>query len=291
MAEKLKLGNRYVGDSEPVYLIAEVGINHNGDLQIAKKLIDAAWAAGWDCVKFQKRTPDICVPENQKSILRQTPWGEMSYIDYKKKVEFNKEEYDYINKYCGEKPLAWTASAWDLPSLRFIVDYDIPFIKIPSAKLTDHVLLRESAGTGKPLIVSTGMSTLAEVDEAVGILEKYNTNNYILMHVNSTYPAKLEELNMKLITVIKERYNCLVGYSGHEYEMMPSVVASVYGACVVERHITLDHAMWGTDQAASLEIKGMDILARRISDVRKIAGDGIKTITEGEMKIREKLRG
>ena len=291
MVEKIKIGNRFVGDSEPVYLIAEIGINHNGDLQIAKKLIDAAWATGWDCAKFQKRTPDLCVPEKQKDILRQTPWGEMTYIEYKKKIEFSKEEYDYINHYCSEKPLSWTASVWDLPSLEFILCYDIPFIKIPSAKISDHVLLKECSLTGKPLVVSTGMSTLKEVDDAVDILSKNSRNNFILMHVNSTYPAKISELNLRIITVLRERYNCLVGYSGHEYEMMPSVMTPIYGACIIERHVTLDHKMWGTDQAASLEVRGMDFLAKRVHEVKLISGDGIKTITEDEMKIREKLRG
>jgi len=291
MIERIKLGSRYVGDCEPVYLIAEIGINHNGDLQIAKKLIDATWATGWDCVKFQKRTPDICVPESQKNMLRQTPWGEMTYLEYKKRIEFNKNEYDYINRYCMEKPLAWTASVWDLPSLEFMLNYDIPFIKIPSAMLGNHDLIKKCAASKKPLIVSTGMSTLEEIDSSVEILEKYFQNNYILMHVNSTYPAKIDELNLNMISVLKERYKCLVGYSGHEYEIMPAVMAPIYGACIIERHITLDHTMWGTDQAASLEVRGMDFLAKRVHEVKLIAGDGIKTITEGEMKMREKLRG
>jgi N-acetylneuraminate synthase len=291
MIKKIKLGSRYAGDSEPVYLIAEIGINHNGDMQTAKKLIDATWATGWDCAKFQKRTPDICIPENQKSVLRQTPWGEMTYLDYKKRIEFNKNDYDYIDRYCTEKPIAWTASVWDLPSLKFILNYDIPFIKIPSAMLGNHELIKESAASGKPLLVSTGMSALEEIDSTVEILEKHSQNNYILMHVNSTYPAKIDELNLNMISVLKERYKCLVGYSGHEYEIMPAVMAPVYGACVIERHITLDHKMWGTDQAASLEVRGMDFLAKRVHEVKLIAGDGIKTITEGEMKMREKLRG
>jgi N-acetylneuraminate synthase len=289
--QKIKVGGRVIGNNEPVYLIAEISINHNGDLQIAKRLIDATWATGWDCAKFQKRTPDICVPDQQKNVIRQTPWGEMTYLEYKKRIEFQKKEYDYIDRYCNEKPLHWTASVWDMQSLEFLLNYEVPFIKIPSAKITDRTLVEESAKSGKPVFLSTGMSTLAEIDEAVNILEQHTSKNYVLFHCNSTYPAKLEELNMQMIKTLKERYGCLVGYSGHEEEIMPATLAPVYGACVVERHITLDHKMWGTDQAASLEIRGMSFLAARVHEVKLIAGDGIKTIYPGEEKMREKLRG
>jgi len=291
MPNKLKIGNRFVGDSEPVYLIAEIGINHNGDLQIAKKLMDAAWATGWDCAKFQKRTPDICVPENQKNVMRQTPWGEMTYLAYKHRIEFQKNEYDYIDKYTKEKPFDWSASAWDLPSLEFLMQYDVPFIKIPSAKITDKELVEQAARAGKPLFISSGMSTMEEVDNAVNIVEKYLSKNYVLFHCNSAYPAKLDELNIQMISTLKERYNALVGYSGHEYEIMSTTLAPCYGACVIERHVTLDHDMWGTDHAASIEIRGMDFLAKRIHSVKTIIGDGIKTISASEEKVREKLRG
>ena len=287
----LKINKTNIGNNEPVYLIAEIGINHNGDLQIAKKLIDASWSTGWNCAKFQKRTPDICVPESQKNVMRQTPWGDMTYLEYKHKIEFQKTEYDYIDKYTKEKPLDWTASVWDLPSLEFLLKYDVPFIKIPSAKITDKELIEQTAKTGKPIFISSGMSTIEEVDDAINIIEKYLSKNYVLFHCNSTYPAKLNELNLQMIHTLKERYNCLVGYSAHEYNIMPSTIAPVYGACVIERHITLSHDMWGTDHAASLEIRGMGFLADRIHDVRLIAGDGIKTITDGEKIIREKLRG
>ncbi|GHV96310.1 sialic acid synthase [Spirochaetia bacterium] len=290
-AKKLKIGNRYIGDGEPLYLIAEIGINHNGDMQIAKKLIDATWATGWDCAKFQKRTPDICVPENQKNVIRQTPWGSMTYLEYKKKIEFEKQEYDYIDKYCREKPLDWAASVWDIPSLEFIMQFDVPFIKIASAKMTDYELIKASTQFGKPLFISTGMSTLDEIDATVEILEKYAIGGYVLFHTNSTYPAKLDELNLQMITTLKERYNCIVGYSGHEYELGPAMIAPAFGASVIERHITLDHTMWGTDQAASLEIRGMDALEKRIRSVKYIVGDGIKTITDDEKKVRDKLRG
>lgn len=288
---KIKVGNRYIGEGEPLYLIAEIGINHNGDMQIAKKLIDATFATGWDCAKFQKRTPDICVPEGQKNVMRETPWGEMTYLEYKHKIEFQKKEYDYIDKYCKEKPIAWTASAWDMPSLEFLLNYDLPFIKVPSAKITELDLVKECAKSGKPVFISTGMSTIEEVDNAVEILEKFANGNYVLFHTNSTYPSKINELNLQMIKTLKDRYGCIVGYSGHEYELEPTVIAPVFGASVIERHVTLDHNMWGTDHSASLEVLGMDMLEKRVRTTKTIVGDGIKTISCGEEKIREKLRG
>lgn len=289
--KKIKIGNRYIGEGEPLYLIAEIGINHNGDMQIAKKLIDATFATGWDCAKFQKRTPEICVPEPQKNVRRQTPWGEMTYLEYKHRVEFQKEEYDYISQYCMQKPLDWTASAWDMPSFEFLMNYDIPFIKVPSAKITELELVTACARSGKAVFLSTGMSTIDEVDTAVEILEKYTAGNYVIFHTNSTYPSKLNELNLQMIKTLKDRYDCIVGYSGHEYEIEPTIIAPVFGASVIERHVTLDHNMWGTDQQASLEVRGMDMLEKRIRTTKTIVGDGIKTISLGEEKIREKLRG
>jgi len=275
---------------ETPYLIGEVGINHNGDLQIAKKLIDVVFGCQWDCVKFQKREPEICVPDHQKNNPKETPWGKMTYLEYKKKIEFGKKEYDYIDRYCREKPINWTASVWDLPSLEFILNYDVPFIKIPSAKLTEKKLITESAKSGKPLVVSTGMSTIEEIDEAVEILEKY-ASQYVLMHCNSAYPAPDPELNIKCIQTLQKRYKCPIGYSGHEYGLEPTVFATILGAKVIERHITLDHAMWGTDQSSSLEIAGIDTLKKRIKDINLILGDGKKIVTENERAIRKKLRG
>jgi len=272
------------------YLIAEIGINHNGDIQIAKKLIDAAFACQWDCVKFQKREPEISVPEHQKNNPKETPWGKMTYLEYKKRLEFGKKEYDYIDKYCREKPIPWTASVWDLPSLEFLLQYDIPFIKIPSAKLTEKELLIKAAKSGKPLVVSTGMSTIKEIDEVVEILEKY-ASQYLLMHCNSAYPAPKNELNLNCIQTLRKRYKCPVGYSGHEYDLEPSVYATVLGARVIERHITLDHSLWGTDQASSLEVVAMDMLKKRIKDINTILGNGEKKVTEGEKLVRKKLRG
>jgi len=271
------------------YLIAEVGINHNGDLQIAKKLIDAVFACSWDCVKFQKRNPDLCVPPQQKSAVKETPWGTMTYLEYKYRMEFGRQEYDYIDTYCREKPLSWTASVWDIDSLNFILDYEIPFIKLPSAKITDRQLVKESARTSLPVILSTGMSTLKEIDKAVDILNKHGSN-FILMHTNSSYPAKLEDTNLRCIETLRDRYACRVGYSGHEYGLEPTVFAVSLGAMVIERHITLDHTMWGTDQAASVEPMGMDVLCKRIRSVNQILGDGIKKITADELVVKEKLR-
>jgi N-acetylneuraminate synthase len=275
---------------DKVYTIAEIGINHNGDLKLAEKLIDAAYVTGWDCVKFQKRTPDICVPDTQKDKIRQTPWGEMKYIDYKHKIEFQKSEYDIIDKYCKSKSIHWTASVWDLPSLDFILNYNIPFIKIPSAHLTNLELIERTAETKIPIIISTGMSTLEEVDKAYNLIIKHNSN-LVIMHCNSTYPAPSEELNLKVIESFNQRYDSIIGYSGHEYDVEPTVIAAVLGAKVIERHITLDHNMWGTDQKSSLEIDGMDKLIRRLSMVESIIGDGDKKLTKSELEVKDRLRG
>ena len=275
---------------EAVYFIGEIGINHNGDLQVAKKLIDAVHACNWDCAKFQKRSPDICVPENQKLIPRETPWGTMSYIDYKHRVEFEKKEYDYIKSYCEEKPVDWSASVWDLNSLKFLMQYDIPFIKIPSAMMTNEELVVETAKTKKPIIISTGMSSLKEVDSAVDILTRHS-DNFILMHTNSSYPTPKDELNLAVIPMLKKRYGCVIGYSGHEKDLEPTVIAVALGAKVIERHITLSHDMWGTDQKASLEVVAMDMLYKRIKDIDLIIGSDQKVVTKSEVKVREKLRG
>jgi N-acetylneuraminate synthase len=285
----VKLGNTTIGQDCPVYFIAEIGINHNGDMQIAKKLIDATFITGWNCAKFQKRTPSVCVPEHQKNVIRSTPWGEMTYLNYRYRVEFEKEQYDYIDNYCREKPLSWTASVWDIKSLEFILTYDVPFIKIPSAKITDNEILSECAKSGKPVFFSSGMSTLEEIDNAVNILDKY-TKDYVLFHTISSYPAKHEELNLMLIETLRDRYDCIIGYSGHEYDIEPSVVAAVLGARVIERHITIDHNLWGSDHAASLEVDGMIKLYNRITDILPTLGDGQKVISRSELEVRSKLR-
>ena len=272
------------------YLIAEIGINHNGDINIAKKLIDAAYSIGWDCVKFQKRTPDICVPDHQKKIMRDTPWGKMTYLDYKYKVEFESKQYNEIDNYCNTKhpPINWSASVWDLKSLDFLIKYNIPFIKIPSAMITNLELIKECASSKIPVVFSTGMSEIKEIDEAVNIISKYN-NNYCLLHTNSTYPSPIEDLNLSLIPYYKDRYNCAVGYSGHEYNIEPTVIAVALGAKLIERHVTLDHEMWGTDHKSSLTISGMDRLVVRIRTAEKALGKPEKIITSKEMEIRKKL--
>ena len=289
--QKVLLGNFEVSVDNRPYLIAEIGINHNGDIKIAKRLMDAAFACGWNAVKFQKREPDIAVPEAQKNVPRDTPWGTMTYLEYKKRIEFQKTEYDVIDEYCRLKPIAWSASPWDLPSLKFLGQYDLPFIKIPSAMLTNDELIKEAGKLKKPLIVSTGMSTLKEIDHAVEVLQVETDGEFILMHTHSSYPAKNDELNISLIPALMKRYDCLVGYSGHETDLMPSVMAVCMGACVIERHITLDRAMWGTDQAASVEIPGMYALRGRIDIAVDIMGSGKKELTESELAVRKRLRG
>lgn len=272
------------------YLIAEIGINHNGDLQLAKKLIDGAHACSWDCVKFQKKNLDVCVPEDQKNLPKDTPWGRTTYLEYKRRFEFGKKEYDYIARYCRQKPIDWTASVWDLDSLNFIKKYDIPFIKIPSAHLINHKLIKASAQTGIPIVASTGMSTLKEIDEAVAIFKKH-ASQFVLMHCNSAYPAKLDELNLKVIPMLQKRYKCPIGYSGHEFGLATTSMAIVLGAKVIERHITLDHTMWGTDQSASIEITGMDKFSKQVTDVVLALGDGKKRVYETELAVMKKLRG
>jgi len=274
-----------------IYIIAEIGINHNGDLAIAKKLIDIAKVAGCDVVKFQKRNPDVCVPEHQKSVMRDTPWGKMTYLDYKYKVEFEKQEYDEIDTYCKNKQIDWTASPWDLDSLNFLNKYDVPFIKIPSALLTDIELIKESTKTGKKVIISTGMSTIEEVDVAVDAIKGINSNaSYAILHCNSTYPAPNDELNLKCIQTLKDRYKCEVGYSGHEFGLTTTIASICLGATIIERHITLNRTMWGTDQMCSVEPQGLIKLVRGVRELNNALGDGVKVVTETEKPIRDKLR-
>ena len=292
MANKsIKLGNFTVTENSSPYMIAEIGINHNGDMQIAKRLLDAAYACEWDCAKFQKRTPELAVPEAQKQVPRETPWGTMPYIEYKKRVEFEKAEYDEIDNYCRQKPMDWSASPWDIPSLEFLLQYDIPFIKIPSAMNTNEEMIKKACESGKPVIISEGMSELDEMDKTVSWLEKYSNGDYIICHTNSTYPSPNNELNLRLIPEMKKRYDCLVGYSGHEANLEPSVIAAVLGACVIERHVTLSHEMWGSDQKASLEVQAMSLLKKRITSSLETLGTGEKKLYESEMKKRRELRG
>ena len=273
------------------YIIAEIGINHNADMEIAKRLIDIAKSSGCDAVKFQKRNPDVCVPEHQKTVMRDTPWGRMSYLDDKYKVEFNKSDYDEIDLYCKSKDIDWSASPWDIDSLNFLNEYDIPFIKIPSALLTDLELIKESAKKSKELIISTGMSTLDEVDEAVKTIKNANSNcKYSILHCNSSYPAPIEDLNLKCIETLQKRYQCKVGYSGHEFGLTTTIASICMGATIIERHITLDRTMWGTDQMCSVEPQGLIKLVRGIKELNIALGDGEKKVTANEVEIRKKLR-
>jgi N-acetylneuraminate synthase len=271
------------------YIISEIGINHNGDLDIAKRLIDISAAAGCDAVKFQKRNPEVCVPEHQKSVMRDTPWGEMTYLDYKYKVEFEKEEYDEIDRYCKEKGISWSASPWDLDSLDFLDQYDIPFIKIASASITDLDLLRKACKTGKKIIISTGMSSEEEIDVAVGILDS-EASDYAVLHCNSSYPAPIEELNLSCVKTLKNKYNCEVGYSGHEFRLGTTVAAVYLGATIIERHVTLDRTMWGSDHMASVEPQGLFKLVSGIRELEKSYGDGSICVTQTEKEVRKKLR-
>lgn len=272
------------------YIIAEIGINHNGSLETAKKLIDVASLAGCDAVKFQKRNPDVCVPEHQKSVMRDTPWGTMTYLDYKYRVEFEKAEYDEIDKYCEAKGIAWSASPWDLDSLNFLDQYDLPFLKMPSAMMTNEPLMRAAAKTGKKVIFSAGMSTLEETDKAVEWMREEKAN-FALLHCNSAYPAPIEDLNLSCIQTLKDRYNCEVGYSGHEFRIGTTVAAIYLGATILERHITLDRTMWGSDHLSSVEPQGLIKLVRGVKELEVAYGDGVKRVTDGELPFRKKLRG
>ena len=274
------------------YIIAEIGINHNGDLNVAKRLIDIAAAAGCDAVKFQKRDPDVCVPEHQKNVEKDTPWGTMTYLEYKHKTEFGKKEYDEIDQHCRNKTISWSASPWDLGSLEFLLQYDIPFIKIPSAMLTNLKLIEAAAKSGKKVILSTGMSTEEEIYKAICVLEPGpEMYDYAILHCNSTYPAPLDELNLSCIKTMKDKYGCEVGYSGHEFRLGTSVAAVYLGATIIERHITLDRSMWGSDHLSSVEPQGLFKLVSGIRELEQSFGDGKIKVTESEKPVRKKLRG
>ncbi len=285
---KIKIGNKFIGEGEPVYVIAEIGINHNGSVDIAKKIIDGAVKAGCDAVKFQKRTPEICVPRDQWEIERQTPWGRITYIEYRRKVEFGFEEYFEIDSYCKEKGIDWFASPWDEVAVDFLEKFSLPIYKLSSASLTDLSLLKKIRNTGRPVILSTGMSSMEEIETAV---EMMGTENILLAQSTSTYPCSLDELNLKVIQTFKEIYpEVPIGYSGHETGLAPTLAAVALGAAFVERHITLDRAMWGTDQAASVELVGLNRLVKDIRDIEKALGDGIKKVYESEYGNISKLR-
>ena len=288
MARELRIGNRLVGDGHPAYVIAEIGINHNGDLNIAKRMIDAAVHAGADAVKFQKRTPNVATPPEQQHQMRETPWGYITYLEYRYKVEFNEEQYSEIDSYCQQRGIPWMVSVWDEPSVEFMEQFDTPAYKIPSASLTDFNLIRKARATGKPLVLSSGMSTLEQIKMGVAIAGE---ENLLMMHCTSTYPCEPEELNLRVVETLRREFpNVPIGYSGHEVGLVPSAVAVAFGACMVERHLTLDRAMWGSDQAASVEPGGFERLVKYIRVTEASLGDGVKKVYQSEKSSMHKLR-
>ncbi len=264
-----------------IFLIGEVGINHNGSVKIAKKIIDLAVESGFNAVKFQKRDPDISVPKYKKNEIKNSPWGNISYLNYKKKIEFNKKQFDEINKYCKKKKIEWFASVWDIPSLEFISKYKPKYHKVASSMLTNTELLEKIAKKKIKTFISTGMSNIKQVDKAIKIFKK-NKCPYILMHSVAIYPCPMEKLNLKMIKTLKKRFKCSIGYSGHEVNVTPSVYAASLGADYIERHITINRAMWGTDQAASLGPDGTKLLRVLLDKLVLCEGNGVKNFFSEE---------
>ena len=284
----VRIGSHTIGDGLPAYVIAEIGLNHNGDVAIAKKLIDVAADAGAQAVKFQKRTPEISTPAHMRDVPRETPWGTMSYLEYRYRVEFDRDQYIEIGDHATLRGLDWFASPWDVPSVAFLEDLNVVAHKVASASVTDLELLRALAATGKPIILSTGMSTIDQIDVAVDVL---GVENLVLLHATSTYPMPAEEANLRMMTTLRGRFPGVpVGYSGHEPGLQISLAAAALGATAVERHITLDRTMWGSDHAASLEPTGLQHLVRDIRIIESALGDGIKRIMPGEEAPMAKLR-
>ena len=276
-----------MGDGEPVYVTGEIGLNHNGDVAIAKKLIDAAALAGCDAVKFQKRTPELCVPEEQKNVQRETPWGVMTYLDYRKRVEFGLDAYREIDRYCKEKGIEWYASCWDEGSVDFIAQFKPAVWKFASASLTDDKLLKYTSARGMPVILSTGMSTMEEIRHAASLLD---AEQMLIAHSTSTYPCVPSELNLRMIQTLKKEFSCPIGYSGHEVGLQTTYASVALGASFVERHITLDRAMWGSDQAASVEPWGLMRMVRDIRVIDAALGDGVKKVYDSELPVLKRLR-
>ena len=287
MKREVKIGSRWVGDGHPAYIIAEAGINHNGDIEIAKKLIEAAKHAGVDAVKFQKRTPELCVPPEQRGQMRETPWGYITYMEYRQKTEFGKAEYDEIDRFAKQVGIDWFVSVWDEEAVNFMEQYNPLCYKIPSASLTDHKLLQHLRKTGRPLILSTGMDTMDQIKSSVELI---GLDNLVLTHATSTYPCDPHELNLRMIDTLRNTFSCPIGYSGHEVGLVTSAVAVGLGACMVERHITLDRAMWGSDQAASVEPGGFEKLVKYIRVTEQSVGDGVKKVYDSELPSLKKLR-
>jgi N-acetylneuraminate synthase len=282
------IGNCLLGEGQPVFVVAEIGINHNGSLELARKLIQGAARAGCDAVKFQKRCPELCVPRDQWDLPRETPWGVMRYLDYKRRLEFSEREYAEISKLCRKLQILWFASCWDLQSVEFMERFDPPCYKAASASLTDHDLLRAMKATGRPLMMSTGMSTSSQIRHAV---QAVGSANLLIAHATSAYPCPVEHLNLRMIPRLRAEYpQCPIGYSGHETGLCPTWAAVALGATFVERHITLDRAMWGTDHAASVEPPGLERLVSQIRDIERAFGDGVKRVYDSEVPVMRKLR-
>lgn len=286
-AKSVNIGDRPVGPGHAVYIIGEIGINHNGDLDVARQLIDVAALAGCDAVKFQKRTPEICVPAAQRNRERETPWGVMTYMAYRERVEFKAEAYAEIDAHCRAKNIQWFVSPWDVPSVDFTERFAPVCYKVPSACVTDLELLTRIRKTGRPAILSTGMSTMDQIRAAVSAL---GTEKLIILHCTSSYPCKAQEINLRMLDTLRTEFDCPIGYSGHETGLQISVAAAALGACVIERHITLDRAMWGSDQAASLEPTGLIRLVRDIRLIEMARGDGVKRVYDSERPLIERLR-
>jgi N-acetylneuraminate synthase len=286
MSKTVRIGNAVVGEGQPAYIIAEIGINHNGDVDQAKRLIHVAVAAGCEAVKFQKRTIDVVYTAEELAKPRESRFG-MTNGDLKRGLEFGESQYKEIDRFCKEVGITWFASCWDEASVDFIEQFKPCCYKIASASLTDDNLLRHTRATGKPIILSTGMSTIEQVDHAVEVL---GVTDLVLMHTCSTYPSQYDELNLRVIPMMKERYNVPVGYSGHETGLASTTAAVALGACIIERHITTDRAMWGSDQAASLEPNGINRLVRDIRLIETSMGDGVKRVLPSEVPIIQKLR-
>ncbi len=286
MSKTIQIANKIVGEKQNCFITAEIGINHNGSLDLAKKLIDIAISTGCDAVKFQKRTVDVVYTKEELEKERESVFGTTNG-DLKRGLEFGFDEYKEIDRYCKEKGIIWYASCWDKASVDFIEQFNPPCYKIASASLTDDELLEYTKAKGKPIFLATGMSTIEQIDHAVDVLGK---DDLIIYHCTSTYPTDNSEINLRVIPFLKERYNCPVGFSGHEKGILPTILSVQMGACAVERHITVDRTLWGSDQAASLEKEGLFRTVRDIRQIKTIMGDGIKKVYDSERPIIKKLR-
>ena len=287
MSRLVKFADKHIGEGQPTCIIAEIGINHNGSLDLTRQLIDVAVQCGCDAVKFQKRDPDLCVPPDMMDKMRETPWGYISYLEYKRHIEFGLDEFRSIDEYCKDKGMLWFASCWDEPSVDFMAQFDTPCIKIPSAALTHKQLLEKAQSQDCPVMLSTGMSTMQEVQAVVKLL---GTDRLLLAHATSTYPCPVEELNLRMAQTLAREFDCPIGYSGHERGLTPTVASGALGASFIERHITLDRAMWGSDQSASVEPVSLRRLVKEIRLVDSGLGDGVKKVYQSESVSRTRLR-